>query len=141
MRMVIERVAGADGHPPLHGAVLDIHGLNALGHGGPEEHTALGLGILHACGEILLHALVHLLGLGLIKHPGLFDVLVQVVVGQVLGQDHLAENVGVQVHGGLIGQELFPDRGLLAGDPADAHTRGDSITHCSPRNQWKLWPA
>ena len=49
------------------------------------------------------------------------------MVGQILGQNHLAEDVGVQIHGGLVGQELFPDSRLLAGDPADTHARGDDL--------------
>src|SRR5699024_12754001 len=46
---------------------------------------------------------------------------------QVLGEDHLAEDIGVQVHGGLEGQQLGVELGLLAGYPADAHAGGDYL--------------
>ena len=74
---------------------------------------------------------MHLLRLGLVEHAGLLDVLVQIVVGQILRQHHLTEDVGVQIHGGLVGQQLFLHRRLLAGDPADAHARGHDLGKCA----------
>ena len=49
---------------------------------------------------------------------------VDVVVLQVLGQHHLAEDVGVQVGGGLVAHELGAQLLIAHADPADAHARG-----------------
>ena len=54
-------------------------------------------------------------------------MLVEVVVLQILREHHLAEDVGVQIHGHLVGQQLLAQRLVAAADPADAHTGRDDL--------------
>ena len=63
----------------------------------------------------------------MVKLLGFLNVLVDVVVCQVLGQHHLAEDIGVQVGGGLVAQQLLPQRLIAAADPADAHARSHDL--------------
>ena len=48
---------------------------------------------------------------------------VHIVVREVLREHHLAEDVGVQVGGGLVAQKLVAQRLVAHADPADAHAR------------------
>ena len=121
--VLIKRVAGADGNPLLYGSALDVDATESFRQRNPEEHAALRLCAAAALRKILLDAGDHVLRLPLIKQAGLFQMLVQIIVLQVLIQNHLAEHVGMQVHGGFVGEHLVQNLSLLADDPADAHAR------------------
>ena len=125
--VLIERVAGADRDPLLYGSALDLNAPEAFRQRHPEKHAALRLCAAAALREILLDAGDHVLRLPLIEQAGLFQMLVQIVVLQVLVQNHLAEHVGMEIHGGFVGEHLVQNLSLLADDPADAHARRDDL--------------
>ena len=63
----------------------------------------------------------------LVEHLRLLDVRVNVVVSEVLRQNELREDVGVQVGSRLVAQELFAQRLVAHAHPADAHTGGNDL--------------
>ena len=67
----------------------------------------------------------------LVEHFRLLDVRVDVVVREVLCQNELREDVGVQVGSRLVAQELFTQRLVAHAHPADAHAGGDDLGECA----------
>ena len=63
----------------------------------------------------------------LVEYFRLLDVRIDVVVREVLRQNELREDVGVQVGGRLIAQELFTQRLVAHAHPADAHAGSDDL--------------